>query len=165
MLSAAHCVAKELIPFTWKLSKVRLGEWDKTSNPDCQYIDGKYQCASDSIDVDIAETFIHESYDVSNINKLHDIALLRLVSTIAFTEFVRPICLPIDTYKNIYNAEYGSATVTGFGKTEDNNTSDRMLKVEIDIVSHANCRRKYRDLGREIQNSQICAIRYNADTW
>lgn len=132
------------------------------SDPDCHEIDYEYICADRHIEKDIAEIFTHPAYDYTSPNKLHDIAILRVDSFINFTEFIRPICLP--TSSNLPNA-LGSATVTGFGMTETKNSSDRMLKAEIDIVSHNDCKRKYRLQGRSIVDSQICAIKYHTDTW
>lgn len=104
----------------------------------------------------------HEFYDLSSPNKENDIALLGLESLVTFTEYVRPICLPHDSS---HHANYGTMTITGFGKTETRNSSEQMLKAEIDIVNHSSCRRKYGVQGRMIHDSQICAISYDADTW
>lgn len=164
-IQASHCSIKEALPKSWTLAKVRLGEWDRATNPDCQEIDSIYYCAYDSIDVRIEAIYPHELYDLSSPNKLNDIAVLRLESAVAFNEFVRPICLPIDKSAGRYNTEYGTLTVTGFGKTESRNSSERMLKAEIDIVNHLSCKRNYRIQGRDIHETQICAIRQQADTW
>ena len=115
-----------------------------------------------SIDVEISDIFPHELYGLSDPNKQNDIALLRLESVVTFTKFVQPICVPTDKSQYL---DYGSTTVTGFGKTETKNSSEVMLKAEVDIVDHSTCKRKYRVQGRTILDSQICAIKYNADTW
>lgn len=132
------------------------------SDPDCQVIDDEYKCADKYIEKDIADIFTHPAYDYTSPNKLNDIAILRVASSISFTEFIRPICLPTSL-----NLPYtlGSATVSGFGMTETKNSSERMLKAEIDIMSHNDCKRKYRLQGRSIVDSQICAIKYHTDTW
>lgn len=90
--------------------------------------------------------------------------MLRLELAVEYSEFVRPICLPLNTLDKSYK-EFGSGIVTGFGKTETESSSQRMLKVELDIVDHLTCKRKYRVQGRLIHDSQICAIKYHADTW
>lgn len=160
---AAHCVIKELIPVTWKLSTVRLGESVKSTDPDCQEINDVYQCALNSMDVAIRSIYPHEFYNSSNANKANDIAVITLKSPVTFTDYVRPICLPIDSRRE--DTQYGSLTVIGFGRTEAENQSDRLLKAEIDIFKHEICKAKYRVQGRQIQNSQICAIRENSDAW
>lgn len=154
---------KELIPVTWILSTVRLGESNKATNPDCQEINDVYQCALNSIDVAVLSIHSHEFYNFTNPNKVNDIAVIKLRSAVVFTDFVKPICLPIDDRR--YNTLFGSLTVAGFGKTETENSSDRLKKAEIDIYNLANCKTKYRVQGRLIQDSQICAIRENSDAW
>jgi hypothetical protein len=91
-----------------------------------------------------------------------DIAIIKLAKTIEFNEFIKPICLPFDT--NI-STNFGTAIVTGFGRTENQDMSEKLLKTEIDIMNHAECVRKYRIQGRSIHNVQICASRYGQDSW
>lgn len=141
---------------------MRLGEWDRRTDPDCQEIDDVLQCALKSIDIKISKIYSHEHYDLKDPNKHNDIAVMRLESVVKFTEFVNPICLPADKSQV---TDYGSVVVIGFGKTETKNSSEQMLKAEIDIVNHSSCRTKYRSQGRMINESQICAIRSGADTW
>lgn len=163
LFSAAHCVIKELIPRAWILSTVRLGESDKSTNPDCQEINDVRQCALNSIDVAIESIHPNEFYNFSNPNKVNDIAVITLLEPVPFTDFVRTICLPINGGR--HDASYRSLTVAGFGKTETENHSDRLLKAELDIYDLARCKIKYRVQGRLIQDSQICAIRENSDAW
>lgn len=165
LILAAHCVIKEILPKSWSLKKVRLGEWDRTTDPDCQEIDYVYTCAFKYVESDIAYIHTHEDYDFSSPNKLHDIAMLRLTSTITFSEFVRPICLPSAALSDEQVTVHGTATVIGFGMTEAKNSSERLMKAELDIVNHRECERKYRLQGRQIVDSQICAIKYRTDTW
>lgn len=158
---AAHCVHKEQLPKSWDLKYARLGEWDRTVNPDCQEIFETYYCARDPEDHEIEATFPHELYDSSNSDKVNDIAVLRLETPVTYTDFIRPICL-LDFNGGLDDRP---ATVIGFGKTEYSTSSDRLQSVEIDIVAPAVCNRKYSVLGRSIVKSQICAYKKDADTW
>lgn len=144
-----------------------MGEYDRSTNPDCQETKEKYYCAHDAIDVDIAAVYPHESYNYLDEDKLDDIALIKLKNAVTFTEFVKPICLPVntDSFSTRYITDYGTPTVIGFGKTETGNSSQRLLKIEIDIVTHRECKNKYRLQGRSLQPSQICATRESTDTW
>lgn len=141
---------------------MRLGEWDRATNPDCQEIDYVNYCASEYVDVNIARVFSHEFYSTTDPNKFNDIAVLKLESTVIFTDFVRPICIDLQSKMG---TAFGTVTVAGFGKTEIYNTSQRLMKAEIDIVGHQECRKKYRTQGRHIADSQICAMKYHVDTW
>lgn len=151
-----------MIPSNWYLTRVRLGEWDRATNPDCQELEKVFLCASEHIDFNIARVFSHEFYQISDENKFNDIAILKLESTVVFTDFVRPICIDLDSSIDTF---YGTATAIGFGATESYNTSQRMIKAEIDIVTHQDCQRKYRLQGRQVTDKQICATKNNVDTW
>jgi hypothetical protein len=97
VISASHCVNGKDLPTTWSLTHVRLGEWDTTQQDDC---DERYTneriCSPPPIDVQIEQKIPHPQYDPYANNQHNDIALLRLSQDVAFNEFVRPICLPID---------------------------------------------------------------------
>jgi hypothetical protein len=162
IFAAAHCVVHDLIPKNWYLTRVRLGEWDRNTNPDCQEIDNVWQCAPEFIDIKIAKVFSHEFFSSTSATRFNDIALLKLGSTVVFTEFIRPICIDLESK---VDTTHGTVTAIGFGKTETWNTSQKLMKAEIDIVSHAECRRQYRSEGRQVADSQICAIKDYVDTW
>jgi Trypsin len=151
------------LPKNWLLTKVRLGEWDKNTNPDCQEINKVYYCAYDVVEIGILKIYAHESYDHTSANKFNDIAVIELEFPVKFNEFIRPICLP--TNDTVEYFDYGSATVTGFGKTESGKNSQRLLKAEIDVVDRESCKRKYRVQGVTIHETQICAMKYYVDTW
>jgi len=62
---------------------VRLGEYDVTTDKDCDEL--KTICAEPVLDVGIDKTIIHPKYNPSAINRAYDIALLRLNQTITYT--------------------------------------------------------------------------------
>lgn len=162
ILTAAHCVVKELIPINYNLKRVRLGEWDRTTEPDCQDFNGVEVCADNSYDFMIQSSIVHESYDYRSFNKLNDIALLKLEKSISFTDFTRPICVQSSSF---FNSDFGTATVIGFGRTEDARGSDRLRKTDLNFMSHRECSDLYRQQKRTITESQICARRPGSDSW
>ena len=82
---------------------------------------------------------------------------------IEFSNFIKPICLPM--FDEI-NVGYGSGfIVAGFGRTEGKKFSEVMLKAEVDIVERNECFRSYRPQGRVIHSTQICAAKGNSDSW
>lgn len=114
------------------------------------------------MDIKIAIIYSHEYYQIHDRNKFNDIAVIKLETIVEFSDFVRPICIDLDLSVNTY---YGSVTVIGFGKTESVNSTRRMLKAEIDIKQHQDCKRKYQNQGRQVADSQICATKAQTDTW
>lgn len=67
--------------------------------------------------------------------------------------------------ETVNDLDSGTATVIGFGRTETKSASSSLIKVEVDIEQKSVCKRKYRQQGRELLDSQICARKYQADTW
>lgn len=165
VITAAHCADSNHLPPAWSLYSVRLGEYDRSQDIDCQRIelsDGDERiCAPQPEDHLIEQILIHEQYRYSD--KIHDIALLKLSESIIFSNFIKPACLLTDALKQHLN--YGSVTVVGFGKTENANYSKIMLKTELTISDHRMCAKKYHSQGREIFDTQVCAFGHDRDSW
>lgn len=158
MVTASHCVNGKGLPTDWKLSGVRLGEWDVTTNPDCEIdVRGEKDCAPEHVDVGVVQTIPHPMYDPNAKNQANDIALLRLERSIAFTDFVRPICLPVDS--NLRAATFDGIVmdVSGWGKTEVSSASAKKLKAAVEGVALDQCRKVYSGQNIDLLNSQLCA--------
>uniref|UniRef100_A0A1A9ZT36 CLIP domain-containing serine protease n=1 Tax=Glossina pallidipes TaxID=7398 RepID=A0A1A9ZT36_GLOPL len=102
VITVAHCVSGLLSLFRWHLTAVRLGEWNPEENSDCT--NGKNadtSCTSKHINVAIEYAVPHSLYSLKAKNQQHDIALLRLAEVVNFTDFVKPICLPLNKEERI----------------------------------------------------------------
>ncbi len=62
-------------------SSVRLGEWDTSTDEDCDRGD----CSDPAVDVAVEEVITHESYNPNSKAQENDIALLRLSRSVAYT--------------------------------------------------------------------------------
>ncbi|KAH8407917.1 hypothetical protein KR222_000798, partial [Zaprionus bogoriensis] len=156
VLTAAHCVSA--IPSNWRLTGVRLGEWDTTSNPDCTMErSGRTVCNDPYVDVDVSEITPHPQYPGNARDQLHDIALLRLRTPVTFSDFISPVCLPIlpEQQNNIFLGR--KMIVSGWGRTETNATSNIKLKADLEPVPLDDCNRRYTTQRRTVTSSQICA--------
>lgn len=152
--SAAHCVSK--VPVEWKLIAVRLGEWDTKTLKDCDdsYVTGSI-CNDPPVDVPVEEKIVHEEYVVNSKNQHHDIALLRLSRNVEYSEFIKPICLPIDN--SLRNADLSgvSLDVSGWGKTEVSPSSTKKLKVALDAYKNSECQNIYSPSSIQIIDKQV----------
>ncbi|EDV94551.1 GH19111 [Drosophila grimshawi] len=155
VLTAAHCALA--IPNTWRLTGVRLGEWDTSMNPDCiQERNGRRDCNDPYVDVPVSQIIAHPQYPVTEKDQHHDIALLRLRNAVTFTASISPVCLPrLPEHQN--NLFLGrQMIVAGWGRTETNATSTVKQKAQIESVSASACARRYSPRRTLIPN-QLCA--------
>lgn len=69
------------------------------------------------VDIPIAETIVHEHFVPTSSSLANDIALIRLQHAAPYTEFIRPICLPVTDDSRNKNYDGWPMMVVGFGKT------------------------------------------------
>lgn len=152
VLTAAHCLKGKSLPRNWSLVSVRLGEYNTDTERDC-IPDGNngMTCADDTVSVGIEERIAHESYNPQSTDQRFDIALLRLVREVPFTNYIKPICLPSN------GSLAQKAHVAGWGKTEDKSESNVKLKVSLPIVDKNMCVATYKNAGVTLGQGQICA--------
>lgn len=156
MVTAAHCVHPTILQRT-KLTAVRLGEWNLLTNPDCDdSFVNEQVCNNAFIDAGIEQIIVHEKFVPQSFNQLNDIALIRLSLKVAFTEFIKPICLQEEPTNISLVGQ--SVSVAGFGRTETAFSSNIKQKVSLDIVETEKCNQVFRATGRKLTNDlQICA--------
>uniref|UniRef100_A0A2C9GV93 CLIP domain-containing serine protease n=1 Tax=Anopheles dirus TaxID=7168 RepID=A0A2C9GV93_9DIPT len=152
IVTAAHCIVG--IPRRWKLHRVRLGEWDISTENDC--LDDV--CAQNPpIDLDIEKIITHRSYDTRDQSKNNDIALLRLNRTVDISDTVRPICLPwTSSLRNRTHIGY-ETVAAGWGKTETDSSSEKKLKVNLNVTTLEECNMMYRRSGVTLKPTHLCA--------
>ncbi|XP_008851827.1 coagulation factor XI isoform X1 [Nannospalax galili] len=99
----------------------------------------------------VQEIIIHEEYKMAESG--YDIALLKLESTMNYTDSQRPICLPSKGDRNVL---YTECWVTGWGyrKVRDK-IQNTLQKARIPLVSNEECQTRYR--GHKITSKMICA--------
>ncbi|XP_044265790.1 CLIP domain-containing serine protease 2-like [Tribolium madens] len=137
VLTAAHCAVLKLV-------SVRLGEYDIKSDVDC--IKGlnvdDIDCAPPPINIPIEEKIIHERYNVPrSVNEYNDIALLKLKDSVKFSDYIKPVCLPIFPEKSFYKS--ANFTIAGWGETENKTMSNVKLKVELPLKNRLHCHEAY----------------------
>lgn len=84
------------IPNPYKLSGVRLGEYDVNARVDCLPENdlGEFVCADEPVVAAVERAIVHPGFLKLEQNRLHDVALVRLARPVEFSRYVEPICLP-----------------------------------------------------------------------
>ncbi|XP_014215637.1 melanization protease 1-like [Copidosoma floridanum] len=151
ILTAAHCIRNT--PTDYKLTSVRLGEWNTATDPDCiPDGDADVVCSDRYTSIPVEESIVHPDYGMSN--QYNDVALLRLTREFKFTASIKPICLPND------GSLEQKFFVAGWGLTENGINSQFQLKVILPRVLEEPCKRVYSQNLSEPRNlieTQICA--------
>ncbi|XP_050691243.1 phenoloxidase-activating factor 1-like isoform X2 [Eriocheir sinensis] len=147
ILTAAHC-------FRYELEVVRLGEWDLSTDIDCETSPTGFKfCAPEPPqDFQHEEIIKHSEFSKRGLVS-DDIALIRLARPITFNQWIQPVCLP-DRDMDV-PAALGDRwpTITGWGFTEDGTTSDRLLQVSLPLVDMAPCNKTYEG---KLVGKQLC---------
>ena len=106
------------------------------------------------LDVKILIIILHPKY--STTAYYHDIALLKLTTSVEFTKYIQPACL-----WQLPDIEIPNAIATGWGRTAFLGPKSNVLqKVNLNIIDQSICKsiyRKERRLPRGIMQSQFCA--------
>ncbi|XP_016987903.2 serine protease grass-like [Drosophila rhopaloa] len=146
VLTAAQC-------FENSPNKVRLGEYDMSTNPDCSSMGRK----PSSFEVGIERLIRHPSYDIHGFQ--NDIGLVKLARNVIFSDHIRPICLLVN---QTLVRTFTSFDVTGWGKTsETRETSEKLQTATLTNLNRFMCELVF---DRPINKSQICASSVNSDT-
>ncbi|KAF2883950.1 hypothetical protein ILUMI_22208 [Ignelater luminosus] len=128
VLTAAHCVSLRSHK-KFYLASVRLGEWKISTHRDCEE-SANTECVEPVIDLNIEEAVVHPKY--TRKTGENDIALLRLAKNVKFSDYIRPICLPVRESPD--PSPESEMYALGWGITENDTKSDYKLKVKLPIV-------------------------------
>ncbi|MBN3315993.1 TMPS9 protease, partial [Atractosteus spatula] len=122
VLSAAHCFGSPVVASQWK---VYLGRLTQTG-PNIHEVSRGLQ-----------QIIVHPDYDSSTNN--NDIALLRLSSSVSFTNYIQPICLA-DRSSSFFTGT--SCWVTGWGDTAEGGSlsgNQTLQEVQLPIMGNRQC--------------------------
>ncbi|XP_030379480.1 serine protease easter [Scaptodrosophila lebanonensis] len=159
LLTAGHCAHEHWLGKGRFLTGARLGEWNKTSNPDCIKLwNGKEECVPEHIEAKVDRILVHPQF--GTVNLTNDIALLRLENPVDYKDLkhVEPVCLPLASNVRDNRLEGSAVEVSGWGRTELNNQlSDTKRKATLLVKPLQECKPLYQRLGYRLDDSQLCA--------
>lgn len=94
-----------------------MGVWNVQKFNDCEYYaNGERKCNDDFVEVEIEQRISHQNY--VGVGTGDDIALLRMDRNVAYTNFIKPICLPFSQELRDMNLGVQTMMVAGWGKFE-----------------------------------------------
>jgi len=142
VLTAAHCV-QHMTSADVRNLKLQIGDWNIHKTDDV-----KHEVRG------VKAVKYHKGFSMNHLN--HDIALLVLDRPVAFTDTLQPVCLhPGDP-----NPEDGKsiAIVAGWGAlAESGGQPSDMRAVEVRVLKHGECQRKYSSTKNKIGDGMVCA--------
>ncbi|KAB0796378.1 hypothetical protein PPYR_10439 [Photinus pyralis] len=152
VLTAAQCLRLR----TSSAVAVRLGEYNIQHDTDCVKFSELDDCSSPVEDVGIEKKIRHPQYNRRL--GLNDIALLRLNRKVAFTDYIRPICLPDAETRYARIGEI--MTLTGFGRVAtDKNYAIIKKRITSRLISNEQCRTEFSDIkdrNRYVTDNIMC---------
>ncbi|XP_017083592.1 serine protease grass [Drosophila eugracilis] len=147
VLTAAHC----FLPNTHLVA--RLGEYDRYEHETCY---GSY--CTFRIEAKVERGFRHRQYNPRTM--ANDIAILRLIRRIEYTDNIRPICIVWDTRWRNYINSRDPLTGTGWGKTENDSDSAKLMTVDLSRQDPEICNRL---IYRTLSSTHFCAGNWDSN--
>nr|XP_017096946.2 serine protease grass-like [Drosophila bipectinata] len=151
VLTAAHCIHDNL-------ASVRFGEHSISNSKDCMMFGQDRVCIDDPLNIPIERMIPHENY--LRVKMKNDIALIQLKHPVQFTDFIRPICLPLYPDVQLQCQAGTQFEVCGWGLTENGTLSDVPMKTILNRVEATKCI----DNGFRIGDTQFCMDAQGADS-
>lgn len=111
-----------------------------------------------AIDIPVAKVVWHDYFVFTSY--ANDIALLRLADRIEYTDFIQPICLPLEIDESTRDYRGETGTVVGWGRmASGGEVASALQQVVLPIIDNDQCMSWYQSQNRiiELKPTQFCA--------
>ncbi|XP_031845107.1 venom serine protease Bi-VSP [Nomia melanderi] len=143
VLTAAHCAVNSEI-YTVRIGDLNLVRDDDGAHP---------------IDVDIEDKIIHPGYSTSAF--INDIAVLKLVRDVEFTDRIYPICLPVEEPYRSSNFYRKFPFIAGWGALATSiPKSDDLMEVQLPVVNNEDCKKAYTKFRNAVIDDRVLCAGY-----
>ena len=89
---------------------------------------------------DVESMVAHPNYEKTRMGPINDIALIKLSEHLEFDEKIAPICLPQNhTEDDLVDEDKTLLVVAGWGTTENDTSSDKLLELFLEYKKSAVC--------------------------
>ncbi|XP_068085721.1 CLIP domain-containing serine protease B4 [Anabrus simplex] len=145
ILTAGHCALAKSDGY--KLSSVKVGEYDSRGDPDCT----RTYCAHPAQSVAVSHVIVHPGYE-SKIFK-HDVALLVLKTSLNFSLAAQPVCILQNGNVPLVGRR---GKLVGWGKLPGQETTpSREQQLELPIIALEKCSAVYGSI-IPVNTNQMC---------
>lgn len=107
---------------------------------------------SGGVVIPVEQAIIHQKYDKRTL--FNDVAVLKLSADFTYSDVVKPIVLNCDEVP-----DETECVVSGWGKTENGKSSEKLRSVTLRTVKRETCQNNYNDvrIKYRLPNSTLCA--------
>ncbi|XP_050477684.1 venom protease-like isoform X4 [Bombus huntii] len=139
VLTAGHCADDEDL-YVVRIADLNLKRDDDGAHP---------------IEMGLESILIHPDYITGQ--PFHDIAILKLERDVPFSEYIHPICLPIEASLENNKFEGYNPFVAGWGALNFSESyTNALMELQLPVVTNAVCEKAYEDFDITITYKEIC---------
>ncbi|CAK9830131.1 Venom serine protease Bi-VSP [Anthophora retusa] len=143
VLTAAHCAVRR------DLYVVRIGDLYLRRDND----------GAHPVQVEIESRILHPQYKASQF--VNDIAVLRLAEDVPLSEYVYPICLPVEDQLRTNNFYRAFPFIAGWGSIGFKGpASDALLEIQVPVVSTDSCKQAYSAFKSSVIDHRVLCAGY-----
>lgn len=108
-------------------------------------------------DIPVETVVKHASY--SNLNKINDIAIIRMRREAVLNGYVKTICLPTQRRLLISNIDTSATmAISGWGLVETGrDMSDDLIKAIVPYITNDVCEERFKSVNVPVYSSYLCA--------